>query len=92
MTIGSGGNGELTFLDIVGLLSFFIGVLNLDANITQSDVQEQTQDLDERFTTATKSALAEIHDHLQDQDRKIDQILEVLRNENHQETVRDDRM
>lgn len=83
MMIGSGEGGDLTFLDLVSLLSFFIGVLNLDANITQSDVQEQTKDLDERFTAATKSALAEIHDHLQDQDRKIDQILEVLRNENH---------
>ena len=50
-------------------------------NVTQNDVQEQTKDLDERFTAATKAALAEIHDHLQDQDRKIDLILEALKNE-----------
>lgn len=85
--IGTGEGGELTFLDLVALLSFFIGVLNLDMNVTQNDVQEQTKDLDERFTAATKAALAEIHDHLQDQDRKIDLILEALKNEADQETV-----
>ena len=90
MTIGSGDNGNLTFLDIVSLMGFFIGVLNLDANITQSDMQEQTQDLDERFTIATKVALAEIHYHLQEQDNKLNEILEVIKNEDHQETVRDD--
>lgn len=87
MMIGTGEGGELTFLDLVALLSFFIGVLNLDMNVTQNDVQEQTKDLDERFTAATKAALAEIHDHLQDQDRKIDLILEALKNEADQETV-----
>ena len=85
--IGTGEGGELTFLDLVALLSFLVGVLNLDMNVTQNDVQEQTKDLDERFTAATKAALAEIHDHLQDQDRKIDLILEALKNEADQETV-----
>ena len=87
MMIGTGEGGELTFLDLVALLSFLVGVLNLDMNVTQNDVQEQTKDLDERFTAATKAALAEIHDHLQDQDRKIDLILEALKNEADQETV-----
>ena len=87
MMLGTGEGGELTFLDLVALLSFFVGVINLDMNVTQNDVQEQTKDLDERFTAATKAALAEIHDHLQKQDHKIDQILEALKHENNQEIV-----
>lgn len=87
MMLGTGEGGELTFLDLVALMSFFIGVLNLDANITQTDMQDQTQDLDARFSAATRAALAEIHYHLQEQDHKIDQILEALKNENNQETV-----
>ena len=90
MTIGSGGDGEITFLDIVALLSFFIGVLNLDMNITQSDIQEQTKDLDSRFSAATRSALNEIHEHLQEQDEKINKILEAL-HEDHKKAVKDDK-
>lgn len=89
MMLGTGEGGELTFLDLVALMSFFIGVLNLDANITQTDMQDQTKDLDARFSAATKAALAEIHEHLQEQDQKIDQILEAL-NEDHKKAVRND--
>ena len=42
MTVGSGANGELTFLDIITLISFFVGIENLDLNITQDDVQKAT--------------------------------------------------
>ena len=86
MMLGTGADGQFTFLDIVALLSFGIGIVNLDENLSQTDVQEQTRDLDARFTAATKTALAEIHEHLQEQDRKIDMILEVLRHEGYQET------
>lgn len=63
MNIGSGTNGEITFLDAIGIMSFLIGVQNLDLNITQDDMQY---------------VLADIHNHLQQQDEKIDRILKEL--------------
>ena len=63
MNVGSGINGEITFLDIIGIMSFLIGVQNLDLNITQDDMQY---------------VLSDIHNHLQKQDDKIDKILEEL--------------
>ena len=55
---------EFTFLDILNLMSFCIGLMNLDMTLTQSDKQE---------------LLDEIHGHLQEQDAKIDMILEELK-------------
>lgn len=63
MNIGSGTNGEITFLDTIGIMSFLIGVQNLDLNITQDDMQY---------------VLTDIHSHLQQQDEKIDRILKEL--------------
>lgn len=79
MNIGSGTNGELTFLDTVGILSFLIGVQNLDLNVTQEDAQniQHKSDANAHFI------LNEIHKHLEEQDEKIDYIikeLEVLKN------------
>ena len=71
MNFGSAPNGEMSFLDIISLMSFFIGIQNLDMNITQEDVQNTAEKI-----------LNEIHTHLEDQDRKIDQILEILKNGN----------
>ena len=78
MNFGSGQNGEWTFLDIVSLISFCVGLQNLELNITASDIDNQTQELDRRL----RSVVDNIHQHLQEQDRKIDQILEVLSNDN----------
>ena len=75
--LGSGENGELTFLDIVSLLSFFVGIENLDMNLTQDDKQELQNDL----STTTNRLLDEIHSHLAEQDRKLDIILERLNDE-----------
>lgn len=72
--LGSGDNGELTFLDIVGLMSFFIGVQNLDLNVTQEDAQNLQKELADKASII----LNEIHKHLEEQDKKIDKILEVL--------------
>ena len=60
MNIGSGSDGQLTFLDIVALLSFYIGLENLDLNIGQSDLDRQTQELDARL----RENIKDIHDHL----------------------------
>lgn len=69
MTLGSAPNGEMTFLDIISLMSFFVGIQNLDMNITQEDVQNTADQI-----------LREIHSHLEQQDEKINQILEMLKN------------
>ena len=71
MNIGSGSNGQLTFLDIVALLSFYIGLENLDLNIGQSDLDRQTQELDARL----RENIKDIHDHLRMQDEKLDKLL-----------------
>ena len=68
--LGSGDDGEFTFLDIISLTSFLIGIMNLEENLTQGDLQDKTQLI-----------LDEIHSHLQEQDDKIDEILRRLNNE-----------
>lgn len=73
--IGSGENGALTFVDLLGIMSFAVGLQNLSLNVSQNDLQDQTQTIDAKFSEQTKAALAEIHGHLQEQDKKIDQIL-----------------
>ena len=83
--MGSGENGAFTFLDILGILSFAIGLQNLELNIGQNDLAEQTQDIDERARDIVNNALSEIHDHLQKQDAKIAHLISLLEatNENH---------
>ena len=74
MGLGSGHNGEFTFLDTLNLLSFFVGIMNLDENLTQGD----KQDLLATFSEKADSLLEEIHTHLNQQDEKINKILEEL--------------
>lgn len=88
--IGSGANGELTAIDILSVLSFAIGLKNLDLNIDQNDMDAQTREIDKRANKLVNAAIAEIHKHLEAQDEKINKILEVLKVENYQETVRND--
>lgn len=72
--MGSGQNGQWTFIDILSILSFMIGLMNLDENVTQGDKQDLMQELSNK----SDILLQEIHGHLAAQDAKIDQILEVL--------------
>lgn len=72
--LGSGDNGEFTFLDILGIISFFVGIMNLNENLNQGDKQE----LLEKFSEEAERLLNEIHLHLQEQDEKIDKILKEL--------------
>ena len=91
--IGSGTNGELTWLDLLNVLSFYIGLKNLDLNIDQNDMDRQTKEIDKRANELVHSAIAEIHQHLEAQDEKIDRILILLGDdkiENHQEVVKND--
>lgn len=79
MNLGSGPNGEFTFLDMISIISFCVGLQNLELNIAQEDLDNQTQELDSRL----HSVVDDIHKHLQEQDRKIDIILSEVRNEKH---------
>lgn len=74
MGLGSGPNGEFTFLDTLSIISFIVGTMNLQENLTQGDKQE----LLETFSKKADDLLQEIHGHLQNQDNKIDKILEVV--------------
>ena len=68
-------NNQLELLDLLSIASFCIGLMNLDENITQGDMQ----DLEQQFNTQTKKVLDEIHNHLKSQDLKIDEILNRLK-------------
>lgn len=75
--LGSGENGEFTFLDMISLTSFMVGMMNLNENLTQGDKQE----LMGEFSEKADYLLREIHSHLEEQDNKIDTILEELKND-----------
>lgn len=68
-------NGQLDFLDILGVLSFVIAVINLDENLSQSDKQE----LLEEFNDKASLLLTEIHNHLEKQDVKLSSIEQLLK-------------
>ena len=50
------------------VVGFLIGLANYDENITQSDLQD-----------VMKCMLKDVHEHLEEQDNKIDNILELLK-------------
>jgi hypothetical protein len=68
------GNGQYDLLDILNILSFVIGILNYNENLTQGDKQELMQTFDKQ----AQQILSEIHQHLEQQDMKIDRILKQL--------------
>ena len=71
---GSGKNGELTFLDMISIISFCVGLQNLDLNLAQEDLDKQTQELDKRL----HNVIDDIHRHLSVQDTKLNLILNRL--------------
>ena len=72
--LGSGFNGQFTFLDMISLMSFTISMMNYGENLTQND----KQDLQKELTHKAEDILKEIHAHLQEQDKKINYILNKL--------------
>lgn len=74
--MNNSSNNNLTFIDIINILDFILGLKNLDMNITQNDMQE----LQSRFNTDINEVVSQIHQHLQEQDDKIDEILKILNN------------
>lgn len=81
MGLGSGSNGEWTFLDIISLISFCVGLQNLDLNISQENLDNQTQELD----ASLRKVVDEIHRHLTIQDEKIDKIWEEINHDKNKE-------
>ena len=51
----------------MAFIGFLIGVANYKENLTQNDVQD-----------IIKGALGDVHEHLEEQDNKIDHIIELL--------------
>lgn len=74
--------GQLGFLDILGIMSFVLGLMNYEENLTQNDKQELMQQLNEKtdgLLREIKSLLDEIHKHLAEQDAKIDTIIKAVK-------------
>lgn len=74
MGIENNFNSELSILDIISIVNFFISIKNLNENVSQGSVQE-----------IIKKQTSDIHTHLNNQDKKIDEIikrLEVIENAN----------
>lgn len=74
MKLGSGNQGQLTFIDIIGIMGYLVGLENLDMNLTQDDKQQLQQDLANKADLLLK----QIHSHLEQQDNKIDLILDKI--------------
>lgn len=72
--LGSGSNGEWTFIDILALISFCVGLQNLDLNISQENLDSQTKELDAKL----REVVDDIHQHLQMQDEKLDKLMEAV--------------
>lgn len=75
--LGSGENGQFTFLDSLALISFVVGIMNYNENLTQSDKQDLQNELNQKVDFILKN----IHKHLEEQDRNIQMILEVVKND-----------
>lgn len=67
-------DGELTFIDLLSIISFCVGLQNLDLNLAQEDLDKQTQELDKRL----HNVIDDIHRHLSVQDTKLNLILNRL--------------
>ena len=70
-------NQQLEFLDILTILSFVLQIQNQSSIVGINDVQDEVN-----------RAITEIHAHLEEQDRKLEKLLERMgENENHQVPV-----
>lgn len=65
---------QLSFLDLLTIASFAISLENLEENMNQSDKQDLQHDLADKADMLLK----EIHEHLEQQDKKMDEILRRL--------------
>lgn len=61
---------QFDILDFINIISFYIGIQNLDENLSQGKAGDMLE-----------KAVKDIHDHLKDQDAKIDKIMEMIEND-----------
>ena len=66
---------DQNYIDMVNLAGFILGIMNYQENLTQND----KQDIIEEFNNKLKLVLEKTNNHLKEQDRKLDLILEELR-------------
>ena len=64
-------NRELDFIDLLSIMSFVIGLMNLDENLTQGDKQELMQELDNK----TNRLLTELRKELNYQNEILERLL-----------------
>lgn len=67
-------NENNNFLNLINIADFVIGIMNLQENLTQSD----KQDIVDKLGNESDIILNKINEHLEQQDKKIDRILEIL--------------
>lgn len=60
-------NKQWEAIDVLSVISFLIGWFNFFENVGQSTMQDAIQD-----------AVMDIHEHLEEQDKKMDAIIEML--------------
>jgi hypothetical protein len=60
-------DGQISLLDVMAIISFFIGLANYGENVDQSTMSK-----------AVQAAVDDIHSHLAKQDEKIDLLLSQL--------------
>ena len=65
--MNNGPNEQLSVMDILGVVSFVLGIANYTENLSQTQFQDELN-----------KAVTDIHRHLQIQDDKIDLILAAL--------------
>ena len=61
-------DNQLNAMDFISMVNFFIGLANYGKNVDQN-----------KMNRAIESAVIDIHDHLNEQDRKIDSVIEILK-------------
>lgn len=66
---------KLDFVDLLSIASFVIALMNLEENLTQGD----KQDLEQKFNQKLDGLLNEIHNHLQQQDNKLNEMLKIIK-------------
>ena len=62
------------FIDAVNMASFILSIMNYQENLTQNDKSEILQN----SQNVSDTIINRIDSHLQEQDRKIDKIIELL--------------
>lgn len=72
-------NGNtLERMDLLNIISFIIGVLNYEENLTQTDKQDLMGEVDSQMD----KMLSEIHNHLAQQDALLNELVEAYHDQN----------